>query len=119
MVFTQWMQERFASLTYEEVIKMFAELTPLEQTRSYRELVAIGEKRGEKRGQDLATRRIIAQLIAKKFNIHIQRVIPRLRSLPIKDVIALSDHLFAMKSFIETFQWIDERKSQIKLKALE
>jgi predicted transposase/invertase (TIGR01784 family) len=120
MVFTQWMLERFANLTYEEVTKMFAELTPIEETRSYRELVAIGEKkgekRGEKRGEELATRRLVARLIAKRFNIHIQRVIPRLRTLPVKDVEALSDLLFSMRSFNEAFQWIDERKRQIKLK---
>ena len=33
------------NLSYEEVIKMFVELTPLENTRSYKELVAIGEKK--------------------------------------------------------------------------
>jgi len=46
-VFSRWMQERFKKLSYEEVIKMFVELTPLENTRSYKELVAIGEKKGE------------------------------------------------------------------------
>ena len=37
-VFSRWMQERFKNLSYEEVIKMFVELTPLENTRSYKEL---------------------------------------------------------------------------------
>jgi predicted transposase YdaD len=124
MVFTQWMQERFSNLTYMEVTKMFVPLTPLEETRSYKELVAIGKKEGiklgkkdgrkegRKEGESLATRRTIARMIARRFNINIRRVIPRLRSLPINDVIDLGDQLFVMKTFSEAFQWIDDRKKE-------
>jgi predicted transposase YdaD len=45
------MQERFSTLSYEEVIKMFADMTPLEETRSYKEIFAKGEAKGETKGK--------------------------------------------------------------------
>jgi len=50
-VFTRWMQERFSNLTYEEVVSMFAEITPLEDTVSYKEIFAKGEKEGKFEGK--------------------------------------------------------------------
>jgi hypothetical protein len=50
-VFIRWMQERFSTLSYEEVIKMFADMTPLEETRSYKEIFAKGEAKGEVKGR--------------------------------------------------------------------
>jgi len=129
-VFSRWMQERFKNLSYEEVIKMFVELTPLENTRSYKELVAIGEKKGEKKGEKIgekkgekkgkkegkkeASRQIITRLVTKKFNIKSQRISPRLRSLRTRDMIELADQILFMNSHEDAFQWIDERKKKIK-----
>jgi len=50
-VFTRWMQERFSNLTYEEVISMFAEITPLEHTVSYKEIFAKGTNHGKTEGK--------------------------------------------------------------------
>jgi len=50
-VFTRWMQERFSNLTYEEVISMFAEVTPLEETVSYKEIFAKGATQGKTEGK--------------------------------------------------------------------
>ena len=38
-VFQSWLLVRFNDLTLEEVLTMLGELTPLEQTRAYREIV--------------------------------------------------------------------------------
>jgi predicted transposase YdaD len=126
-VFTRWMVERFDNLSFEEVTKMFLELTPLEKTRSYKELVAIGKKEGKKEGKIEgkiegkkegkmeATRRLITRLVANKFNINYRRVAPRLRALRTKDMIEFADNLFSMNSFEDAFQWIDERKKKIKM----
>ena len=130
-VFTRWMQERFPKLSYEEVTKMFVELTPLEETRSYKELVAIGEKKGEKKGEkrgekrgekigekigsEKGVKKLIARLIAQKFGIKIQRVTPRLRPLRTKDIMELGESLLTMDSFEDANQWINVRKKQIKM----
>ena len=90
---------------------MFVELTPLEKTRSYKELVAIGKKKGEKK----ATRRIISRIIANRFNISLQHILPRMKSLRTKDMIELGDKIFTMHSFEDAFQWIDKRKKKIML----
>lgn len=50
-VFIRWMQERFKELSYEEVIKMFVEMTPLEETRSYKEIFAKGMADGKTEGK--------------------------------------------------------------------
>ena len=94
---------------------MFVELTPLEETRSYKELVAIGKKEGKKEGEKKATKRLIARMIANKFNIKIQRITPRLKSLRIKDMIELGDNIFTMNSLEDAFQWINSRKKKLTM----
>jgi len=89
---------------------MFVELTPLEETRSYKELVSLGVKKGREEGKKEATKRIVAKMIANRFNINTQRISPRLRSLSIADLDDLCDHLFKMKSQDEAFKWINDRK---------
>ena len=118
MIFTRWMQERFKNLSYEEVLKMFVELSPLEETRSYKELVAIGKKEGKKEGKregkkegaKETAQKLISRQMARKFNISIQRVSPRLRSLPTKDIMELGENLLTMNSYEDAFQWITDRK---------
>lgn len=48
-IFGRWMLQRFAEVSEAEVMAMF-NLTPLEETRGYRDLVARGKAIGEKRG---------------------------------------------------------------------
>ncbi len=56
-IFISWMLIRFQDKSYQEVLKMLTLTTPLEETRAYKELVAIGEKKGEKKNQiEIATR---------------------------------------------------------------
>ena len=120
-----------ANLSYKEVAKMFVELTPLEKTRSYKELVAIGKKEGRKEGKkegkeegikegikegkEEGAKRLIAPQMAQKFGIKVQRVTPRLRSLRTKDIMELGENLLTMNSFEDAYQWINVRKKQIKM----
>ncbi len=43
-VFINWMMERFKNYSYEEVLAMVESLTPLEETRAYKELVSKGRE---------------------------------------------------------------------------
>ncbi len=45
-VFQSWLMARFKTLSLEEILAMLGELTPLEETRAYQELVAIGLQQG-------------------------------------------------------------------------
>jgi predicted transposase YdaD len=46
-----WLFERFTALTAEEILKMITHLTPLEETRAYRDIFSRGEAEGEKKGK--------------------------------------------------------------------
>jgi len=50
-VFISWMLIRFKDKNYQEVLNMLTLTTPLEETVAYKELVAIGEKKGRKEGK--------------------------------------------------------------------
>lgn len=50
-VFIRWMQERFKNLKYEEILNMFVEMTPLEETVSYKEIFAKGMADGKTLGK--------------------------------------------------------------------
>jgi hypothetical protein len=42
---------RFKALSLEEILNMLGELTPLEETRAYKELVSKGQIMGEAHGR--------------------------------------------------------------------
>lgn len=46
-----WLFERFTALTAEEILEMITHLTPLEETRAYRDIFSRGEAEGEKKGK--------------------------------------------------------------------
>jgi predicted transposase YdaD len=46
-----WLFERFTSLTAEEILAMISHLTPLQETRAYRDIFSKGEAEGEARGK--------------------------------------------------------------------
>jgi predicted transposase YdaD len=51
--FVSWLLARFPHLDYKEFLRMIENLPDIEETLTYKQLVAIGEKRGEKRGEKL------------------------------------------------------------------
>ncbi len=51
-VFINWMMERFKNYTFEEILAMVESLTPLEETRAYKELVEKGRKEGKEEGKE-------------------------------------------------------------------
>jgi predicted transposase YdaD len=46
-----WLFERFKSLTAEEILAMITHLTPLEETRAYRDIFSRGEAKGKQEGK--------------------------------------------------------------------
>jgi len=61
-VFQSWLMARFKALSLEEILKMLGELTPLEETRAYRELVAKGRQEGREREVRLVLRQLQRRL---------------------------------------------------------
>ena len=61
-VFQSWLMARFKTMNLEEILKMLGELTPLEETRAYRELVAKGLMEGRQEGREREARLVLRQL---------------------------------------------------------
>jgi predicted transposase YdaD len=62
-----WFFDRFRHLTAEEIWSMLRQLTPLEETRAYREIFAKGEAEGEAKGEAKASARSLALLLRRRF----------------------------------------------------
>ncbi len=60
--FQSWLMARFKSLSLEEILKMLGELTPLEKTRAYKELVVKGVAIGRQEGRWREARRLVLLL---------------------------------------------------------
>ena len=70
---------------------------------------------GKKEGERLAAKKLIAKLMAKKFNINLKRVMPRLNPLRTDDIMELGEYILVMKTFDDANQWINARKKKIKM----
>jgi predicted transposase/invertase (TIGR01784 family) len=70
---------------------------------------------GKKEGERLAAKKLIAKQMAKKFNINLKRVMPRLNPLRTDDIMELGEYILVMKTFDDANQWINARKKKIKM----
>ena len=71
----------------KEVLKMLALTTPLEETVSYKELVAIGEKKGEKRGEKRGEKKGEKKVAIRMFQQGYKpEIIHKLTGVPFKDL---------------------------------
>ncbi|KPA14241.1 transposase YhgA family protein, partial [Candidatus Magnetomorum sp. HK-1] len=68
-------------------------------------------------GEKRAAKKLIAKQMAKKFNIQLRRIMPRLEPLRINDMMELGENLLTMNSFEDAHQWINNRKRIIKMAA--
>ncbi len=69
-VFIRWMTERFKELSYEEVLGMLESLTPLEETRAYKELVEKGKREGKREGKHLKELEIAQKMLLRGDSVH-------------------------------------------------
>jgi len=74
-----------------------------------------GKREGKKEGERLAAKKLIAKQMAKKFNINLKRIMPRLNPLRTNDIMELGEYLLAMNTFDDANRWINARKKQIKM----
>jgi predicted transposase YdaD len=93
---------RFKSLSLGEILKMLGELTPLEETRAYRELVAkgqvIGEAKGRQEGREREAR-LVLRLLQRRLGPVSPAQQARMAALPID---ALEDLGEALLDFADT-----------------
>jgi len=70
---------------------------------------------GKREGERLAAKKLTAKLIAKKFNINLKKIMPRLNPLRTNDIMELGEYILAMNTLDDANQWINARKKQIKM----
>jgi predicted transposase YdaD len=100
-VFQSWLMARFKSLSLGEILKMLGELTPLEETRAYRELVAKGRQEGRERE---------ARLVLRQLQRRLGPVSPaqqaRMAALPIDTLEDLGEALLDFADTADLAAWL-------------
>ncbi len=103
-VFVDWLRQRTPKKSLKEIeMLLFGELTPLEETQSGKDLIEIGEKRGEQHG--IATT-AIAQLECKFARVP-QTLQKRINKLDVKTLQALTVKLLSFERIQDVKQWLD------------
>jgi len=114
--------DRQRNMTRREVLSMYK--FDISQTVVGQELLKEGLeagkkegiKEGKKEGEKIAAIRIIGRQMSKKFDVSMNRILPRLKALPIKDIMDLGENLLTMDTFEDAYTWINYRKKKIKNK---
>jgi len=107
MVMTQFIEEKFKTLNYEELTKML-NLTPFEQTTTFVETYQ------RKLQEDLQnySMDLLIQMVEAKFKFSqktLNRLVARLRLLTLDDLKAMFREIIVMKRLKDINAWIDER----------
>jgi predicted transposase YdaD len=91
----------------EEILKMLGELTPLEETRAYKELVAKGEAIGRQEGRQ-REERLVLRLLQRRIGPvpHAQQA--RIAALPIEQLETLGEALLVFTDLADLNRWLAE-----------
>jgi len=106
---------RFKALSLEEILKMLGELTPLEETRAYKELVAkgeaIGRQEGHQEGREEGRQReerLIMRLLQRRIGPVPPALQTRIAALPIEQLEALGEALLDFADLADLDSWLGE-----------
>jgi len=91
------MMERFKGQTYEEVLRMLQVLTPLEETRSYKELVG----KGEKMGRQQEALELLTKQLRRRFGRLPRWANDRLRQADLKQLETWAENIFDAKELTD------------------
>jgi predicted transposase YdaD len=91
-LFQSWLMLRFESMNLQEILAMLGQLTPLEETRAYKELVAVGEAKGRQEGRQ-REERLILRLLHRRIGPVSSAQQARIAALPIEQLEDLGEAL--------------------------
>lgn len=118
-VFQSWLMARFDQLTLEEILIMLGELTPLEQTRAYRDIVEKnqpiwldqGRREGRQEGRQEGLREGEAQLLLRqlqcRFGALSEAQQRQIKALQVEQLEALGEALLEFKTRAEVDAWLN------------
>lgn len=104
-VFQSWLMARFKSLTLEEILKMLGELTPLEETRAYQELVAKGRAMGRLEGRQ-REERLILRLLNRQIGAVPEAQQTRIAALSIEQLEFLGEAVLDFRDLADLNAWL-------------
>ena len=113
-VFQSWLMVRFNALSLEEILKMLGELTPLEETRAYQELVAKGQvigeakglKDGRQEGREREARRLVLRQLQRRLGAVSTAQQARIAALPIDALEDLGEALLDFTDTADLSAWL-------------
>ena len=104
-VFQSWLMARFKALSLEEILNMLGELTPLEETRAYKELVSKGQIMGEARGRQREAQ-LVLRLLQRRIGPVSKTQQARIIALPIDDLETLGEALLDFTDAADLAAWL-------------
>lgn len=108
-VFVSWLEQRFKSKSKREIeIMLIGELPELEDTQSGKDLIAIGEKRGEKRGLELGEKRAAITVAEAKFGALPNGVTEQIKALGDASITELLNQLVKFPDLADLQAWLDQ-----------
>ena len=113
-VFQSWLLVRFNDLTLEEVLTMLGELTPLEQTRAYREIVEKNQPIWFAEGQEEGRQSEAAQLICRQLHRRIGALTEvqqeQIKALPVEPLEDLGEALLDFTAAADLDAWLSAHR---------
>ncbi|MBL0717037.1 MAG: DUF2887 domain-containing protein [Desulfosarcina sp.] len=113
-IFVSWLLIRFENKTYQEVLKMLTLTTPLEETRAYKELVAIGEKKGREEGKEEGVQgfqRLLSKLFSFKLQLSHKYLMKLFKTLSLEQMEELESKIFKINNIEELKIWIQNQNT--------
>ncbi len=111
-VFVDWLEQRFPRKLKREIETMLlGELTDLEETASGKELIAIGEKRGEERGEERMLNEAILLLLRDRFRRVPTEIADRIQTLSRAEKKRLLTLIVKAKSLNDVEDWLRQQQS--------
>jgi len=109
-VFQSWLMARFQDQTLEEILIMLGELTPLEQTRAYREIVAKNQPIWQEEGRQREARLILRQL-RRRLGTLSKTQQARVQALPVDQLEDLGEALLDFIATADLETWLDAQST--------
>ncbi len=105
-VFQSWLLARFDDLTLEEILAMLGELTPLEQTRAYREIVEKNRPIWRDEDRQSEARTLILRQLKRRFGPLTSEREARIAALTLERLEDLGEALLDFTSSADLDLWL-------------
>jgi predicted transposase YdaD len=105
-VFLSWLSVRFSDMSYREILTMFGIETPFEETRTYKELVALGREKGLEEGRQAEAATLLVRQAKRRFGPLPAALAAYIEQLPLATLEALADAILDVDSLDALDEWL-------------